>query len=124
MHNLYGKRKLLEPEIKGSFTLSNGMFCVWGEPEDEGISVDIYDDKTKQLLIGMEHGIACYSKATTIKERTEGLQMFIESLQDDLEDSMVYYYGPRESMFGNDHLGKPVPQKTGRFASEKRHAHP
>ena len=122
MHNLYGKRKLLEPEIKGSFMLSNGMFCVWGEPEDEGISVDIYDDKTKQLLIGMEHGIACYSQTSGPKDRTESLRMLIESFQDDLEDSMVYYYGPRESTFGNEHLGKTVPQKTGRFATKKRHA--
>lgn len=115
MHNLYGKRKLTVPEIKGSFTLSNGMFCVWGTPADEGISVDVYDDASKTLLIGMEHGITA-----NINENSDGsgLQMLLESFIDELEDSMVYYYGPHDHTFEESELTKPVPKKTGRFAKK------
>ena len=111
MHNLYGKRKLNPMEIQGSFTLSNGMFCLWGKPSDEGISVDIYDDKSKKLLIGMEHGIRCSGEPNN-----EILKMLMESFLSDLEDSMVYYYGPHERTFEDDEITKPVPKKTGRFA--------
>lgn len=114
MHNLYGKRKLLVPEIKGSFTLSNGMFCVWGNTSDEGLSVDIYDDDSKQLLIGLEHGI--HSNIGPSDDATELLNDLIESYSDELEDSMVYYYGPRECTFEESDIYKPVPKKTGRFA--------
>lgn len=114
MHNLYGKRKLTVPEIKGSFTLSNGMFCVWGTPSDEGISVDVYDDASKTLLIGMEHGITA-----NIDENSDGsvLRMLLESLVDELEDSMVYYYGPHDHTFEEVELTKPIPKKTGRFVN-------
>ncbi len=111
MHNLYGKRKLTAPEIKGSFTLSNGMFCVWGMPSDEGVSVDIYDDASKELLVGLEHGIVFNGNPDSSK-----LKMFLESYIDELEDSMVYYYGPHDRTFEESELTKPVPKKTGRFA--------
>ncbi len=112
MHNLYGKRKLTAPEIRGSFTLSNGMFCVWGVPSDEGVSVDVYDDASKKLLIGMEHGIVTnYEKIDSSK-----LKMLLEGYIDELEDSMVYYYGPHDHTFEESELTKPVPKKTGRFA--------
>ena len=106
---------LTTPEIKGSFTLSNGMFCVWGTPSDEGISVDIYDDASKTLLIGMEHNIT-----TSIDENfdSSGLQMLLESFIDELEDSMVYYYGPHDCTFEESELTKPIPKKTGRFAEK------
>ena len=110
MHNLYGKRKLNVLEIKGHFTLSNGMFCVYGHPLDEGLSVDIYDDSSMKLLIGMEHSITCNSNDPEL------LQMLIESYADELEDSMVYYYGPHECEFTSDELTTPIPKKTGRFA--------
>jgi len=112
MHNLYGKRKLAAPEIRGSFTLSNGMFCVWGVPSDEGISVDVYDDASKKLLIGMEHGIIVNSK----NPDSLILKMLLESYIDELEDSMIYYYGPHDRTFEESELTEPVPKKTGRFA--------
>ena len=111
MHNLYGKRKLLAPEIKGSFTLSNGMFCVWGIPSDEGVSVDVYDDASKKLLIGMEHGIIGNGDPDG-----SSLQWLLESFIDELEDSMVYYYGPHDRTFEESELTTPIPKKTGRFA--------
>lgn len=117
MHNLYGKRKLKHYEIKGKFTLPNGMYCVWGNPPDEGISVDIYDDATKTLLIGMEHGIDVQTNNTNdVKRMTMLLKALIKSFIDELEDSMVYYYGPRECTFEEEDITKPVPAKTGRFA--------
>ena len=113
MHNLYGKRKLNLLEIKGSFTLSNGMFCVFGKTTDEGISVDIYDDASQKLLIGMEHHIYM----TPPEELSEeALKPLMESMLYKLEDSMVYYYGPRESQFDLDEIVEPYPEKTGRFA--------
>ena len=117
MHNLYGNRRLNVLEIKGAFTLSNGMYCEWGESADEGLSVDIYDDKTKALLVGMEHGI--YGTGG-IKPSSRTLKPFIESFAHELEDSMVYYYGPRERSFELDELTKPVPKKTGRFAKARK----
>lgn len=117
MHNLYGNRRLNVLEIKGAFTLSNGMYCEWGESADEGLSVDIYDDKTKALLVGMEHGI--YGTGG-IKPSSRTLKPFIESFAHELEDSMVYYYGPRERSFELDELTKPTPKKTGRFAKTRK----
>ena len=114
MHNLYGKRKLLESEIRGAFMLSNGMFCVWGEPDDEGTSVDIYEDKTKKLLVGMEHGIVSAGAPSE-----EALHMLMEGLIKEFENSMVYYYGPKESTFEKEDFEKnKTPKKTGKFAKE------
>lgn len=117
MHNLYGNRKLNALEVEGSFVLSNGMYCEWGRSVDEGLSVDIYDDKTKALLVGMEHGI--YGTGG-IKPSSRTLKPFIESFAHELEDSMVYYYGPRERSFELDELTKPTPKKTGRFAKTRK----
>lgn len=116
MHNLYGKRRLNALEIKGAFTLSNGMYCEWGESVDEGLSVDIYDDATKKLLIGMEHGIHLLGD---FEPDSRSLAGFIESFADELQDSMVYYFGPHERPFENtelDFLFETTPKKTGRFA--------
>lgn len=116
MHNLYGKRRLNALEVKGSFTLSKGMFCVWGRPADEGLSVDIYDDSSKKLLIGMEHGIVAGGSANDDSNIEYSIRMLIESYVDELEDSMVYYYGEKDSTFEEEDLIQPVPKKTGRFA--------
>ncbi|MEE5992272.1 MAG: hypothetical protein V3G42_03420 [Oscillospiraceae bacterium] len=118
MHNLYGKRKLNFLEIKGSFTLSNGMYCLWGNPKDEGLSVDIYDDDTKKLLIGMEHGIMGNNDVSDINRTSESLKNLMESFLDELEDSMVYYYGTRECTFEDSDITRPIPPKTGRFANK------
>lgn len=116
MHNLYGKRRLNALEVKGSFTLSNGMFCVWGNPADEGLSADIYDDSSKKLLIGMEHGILAGGIANDDKDVESSIRILLESFIDELEDSMVYYYGEKDSTFEKEDLTQPVPKKTGRFA--------
>lgn len=113
MHNLYGKRKLNVFEIKGSFELSNGMFCLWGVSPEEGVSVDIYDDSSKKLLIGLEHHIRV-SDPDNVDE--ELLRTLIESFIDELEDSMVYYYGERTCTFKESDIIEPIPKKTGRFA--------
>ncbi len=105
------------PEILGSFTLSNGMHCVWGKPADEGVSVDIYDDSSMQLLIGLEHHIrVSYIETVTNEEIARCLNGLIESFIDELEDSVVYYYGPRECPLEDSELRVPAPRKTGRFA--------
>lgn len=44
-------------EQKGNFTLSNGLFCVYGISQRDNVSVDIYKDKTKKNLISMQHNI-------------------------------------------------------------------
>ena len=56
MGAMYGKRPLHMLEIKGSFTLSNKMYCVYGKNE-EGVCVDVYKDKTRKELVSMQHGI-------------------------------------------------------------------
>lgn len=44
MGAMYGKRPLPILAQKGYFTLSNGMFCVYGQMADEGLCVDVYVD--------------------------------------------------------------------------------
>lgn len=116
MHNLYGNRRLNALEIKGTFTLSNGMYCEWGRSAEEGLAVDVYDDASKSLLIGMEHNIFTFGP---INPSDGSLKGFLESFAHELEDSMVYYYGPHDRPFEESELTKPTPKKTGRFA--KRH---
>ena len=113
MHNLYGKRKLNVLEIKGSFELNNGMFCIWGISSEEGVSVDIYDDSSRKLLIGLEHNIQVPDPDNVDEEL---LHVLIESFADELEDSMVYYYGEKDCTFEKSDITGPVPKKTGRFA--------
>ena len=52
-----GTRPLNTLEIKASTTLSNGMYAVAGYIPEDGISVDVYKDKTTKDLIFMEHGM-------------------------------------------------------------------
>ena len=117
MHNLYGNRKLNALEIKGAFTLSNGMYCVWGNPDDEGLSIDVYDDSSRKLLVGMEHNIK--SNCTENKQTAKMLTNFAEGLKKEFEDSMVYYYGPFEHTLTKSDIKRPVPKKTGRFTKNK-----
>lgn len=56
MAAMYGKKPLHLLEQKGGFTLSNNMYCVFGKNE-EGICVDVYRDKTRKVLVSMQHGI-------------------------------------------------------------------
>ena len=115
MHNLQRKRRLNALEIKGSFMLPNGMYCEWGESADEGLAADVYDDASKALLIGMEHNIFAFGPINPY----ESLKGFLEGFAYELEDSMVYYYGPHDRTFEESELTEPTPKKTGRFA--KRH---
>lgn len=91
------------------------MYCEWGESEEEGLAVDVYDDASKKLLVGMEHNIYAFGPINP----DESLKGFLEGFAYELEDSMVYYYGPHERPFEESELTEPTPQKTGRFA--KRH---
>lgn len=54
---MYGKRPLPLLAHKGYFTLSNGMYCVYGQMSDEGLCVDVYRDKSMKELVSMQHGI-------------------------------------------------------------------
>ena len=56
MGAMYGKRPLNMLEIKGTFVLSNGMYCVYGQ-NTEGVCVDVYKDHTRKYLVSMQHGI-------------------------------------------------------------------
>lgn len=118
MHNLYGNRRLNALEIEGAFMLPNGMYCEWGRSAEEGLAVDVYDDATKQLLIGLEHNIMALGEYAE-KPTSESLGEFIDSFAHELEDSMMYYYGPHDRPFEESELTEPTPKKTGRFA--KRH---
>ena len=79
MGAMYGKRPLHMLEIKGSFILSNKMYCVYGKNE-EGVCVDVYRDKTRKELVSMQHGIQTNNNdelnATTLKH-------FIESMSNE-----------------------------------------
>lgn len=44
-------------EIKATTTLSNGMYAVAGIVPEDGISIDVYKDATRDTFIFMEHGI-------------------------------------------------------------------
>jgi hypothetical protein len=53
----YGTRPLNVMEIKATTTLSNGMYAVAGFIPEDGISIDVYKDSTRNVLMFMEHGI-------------------------------------------------------------------
>lgn len=53
----YGTRPLNAMEIKAATTLSNGMYAVAGIVPEDGISIDVYKDSTRNTLVFMEHGI-------------------------------------------------------------------
>ena len=84
MKNMYGKRPLHLLEIKGSFTLSNGMYCVYGHNE-EGCCVDVYKDNSKKELVSMQHGIEGSHDLANLKESEDMLKGLIESMVDEFE---------------------------------------
>ena len=109
MNNLYGIQPLTAPEIKGSFTLSNGMWCVWGTSTKEGLCFDVFDSKENKLLVGMEHGCGVFN--TSPDQIGDMLHQLAESMKEDFEDSMVYYYGSKKSQFTEEDITLPVPEK-------------
>ena len=77
MGAMYGKKPLNRLEIKGTFVLSNGMYCVYGQ-NTEGVCVDVYKDNTRKELVSMQHGII-----TNTGLNEEMLKGFIESMIDE-----------------------------------------
>lgn len=81
MGAMYGKKPLNLLEIKGTFVLSNGMYCVYGH-NIEGICVDVYNDNTRKELVSMQHGIMTFGN-TTANLNAEMLKGLIESMIDE-----------------------------------------
>lgn len=52
----YGTESLKKKEIRKSATLKNGMYAVLGISKKDGVSADVYEDKSMKKLIFMEHG--------------------------------------------------------------------
>ena len=50
-------------------------------------------------------------------EEVSLLKDFMESMKSEFEESMVYYYGPKTCTFEESEITKPIPVKTGRFAT-------
>lgn len=80
MGAMYGKRPLPILAQKGYFTLSNGMFCVYGQMTDEGLCVDVYRDRTMKELVSMQHGII---SSEELDVRANDLRMLMESMIDE-----------------------------------------
>lgn len=55
----YGTRPLSLLEIKFKKQLKNGLWCVIGKisTKEDGISIDVYEDKELKNIVFMEHGI-------------------------------------------------------------------
>ena len=56
MEATFTKRPLSGREIKGSFSLSNGMYCVYGS-NSTGVGVDVYADEERKDLRAMHRDI-------------------------------------------------------------------
>lgn len=80
---MYGKRPLPILAHKGYFTLSNGMFCVYGQMADEGLCVDVYKDKAMKELVSMQHGIICSGESDGQAADADMLRMLMESMIDE-----------------------------------------
>lgn len=80
MGAMYGKRPLPILAQKGYFTLSNGMFCVYGQMADEGLCVDVYRDRNMKELVSMQHGII---SSEELNVRANDLRMLMESMIDE-----------------------------------------
>lgn len=78
MAAMYGKNKLAESEIKGGFSLSNGMYCVYGK-SDEGLCADVYEDKNKNKLVSMQHGIV-----GNIDDDDDGMEEMLKLLMESM----------------------------------------
>lgn len=83
MGAMYGKTPLCALEIQGSFSLSNGMYCVYGKSE-EGICVDVYRDSSRKELVSMLHGLQMYNTNGKLDaemlQNAEMLQTLMESI--------------------------------------------
>lgn len=55
-----GSRPLREGEIERGCRLKNGMFAVFGIHKKDGISADVYRDRSMKSLVFMEHGFVCH----------------------------------------------------------------
>lgn len=82
MGEMYGKRPLPLPAQKGHFTLSNGMYCVYGEMTDEGLCVDVYQDKSMKELVSMQHGVEVFGNMPE-SEKVNMLRGLMESMIDE-----------------------------------------
>lgn len=83
MGAMYGTAPIPMLAIKGAFTLSNGMYCVCG-PTPDGISVDVYKDKSRKELVSMQHGIIMSNADDPYsRESMEGLAALMESMIDE-----------------------------------------
>lgn len=51
-----GTAPLKRKEIRKSATLTNGMYAVLGISKKDGVSADVYRDRTMRNLVFMEHG--------------------------------------------------------------------
>lgn len=83
MGAMYGKRPLPILAHKGYFTLSNGMFCVYGQMADEGLCVDVYRDKTMKELVSMQHGIIYSGEPDVQTIDADMFRMLMESMIDE-----------------------------------------
>lgn len=77
MGAMYGKYPLPIIAIKGHFSLSNGMYCVYGK-STEGLCVDVYRDSSMKKLVSMQHGIT--TNVENEEEKIEMLKKLIESM--------------------------------------------
>ena len=68
-------------DVKGSFELNNGMFCVWGSSKEEPgcYAADIYKNKAsvfiKDALVRMEHRIH-----SNVPMNSKFLKMLVDSM--------------------------------------------
>lgn len=71
--------------VRGSFSLSNGMFCKYGVTDD-GIGVDVYKDKSCNELIseqrGIQIGLVNVANVRFSDTIVSILQMYLESIKD------------------------------------------
>lgn len=82
MGAMHGKRPLPLPAQKGHFTLSNGMYCVYGQMADEGLCVDVYRDKSMKELVSMQHGVELMGDMTE-QQKVNMLRSLMESMLDE-----------------------------------------
>ena len=81
----YGRSAGNVLSVRGSFSLSNGMFCKYGVTDD-GIGVDVYKDKSCNELIseqrGIQIGLIDMDNVRFTNSIVAVLQMYIESIKD------------------------------------------
>lgn len=92
MAEMYGTQPLTALDTKGSFSLENGMYCVYGK-NVEGICVDVYQDKKSvykpESLVFMQHGIQTFNDETSIDASEfdpDMLYALIDSMSDEFSE--------------------------------------